>query len=419
VSDERQSRPEPEDVAPQAAPPIDTSTPPAPPAPATPSAPRRRGRFWIVATAALLLITGGTLAAGWGWRALAAEAESQAHRELVAASTALDDVTDRRGTAIDKARAALLSLSAWGVKQRPDYLQESTAKALSDAQASLTKASKGLKFTPFDPPRVAAGSPDLMPWSVSADVQGTLELAKQEETTRRTRAAELKALTAAQKSVSTSAAAVSAELTAHGEQVLTADTSATYESKVTLRHAIDDAKADVSAASTIDGSRLLAVISAIDGVNTAQAAGEAAKQDPAYPVRAQMEAYARSIAHGVTLDFQWHEKVSGLGEGWYSGTTMYHEGDGGWATIDLNFSLQEGWTYGDINAKALITHEVGHAQVVRPECKPLFDGPTFQGDDEMWATAWAIAMGFDVPGSGIEAYGRPSDQQIAVAGQCR
>jgi hypothetical protein len=132
-----------------------------------------------------------------------------------------------------------------------------------------------------------------------------------------------------------------------------------------------------------------------------------------------MEAYARSIAHGVTLDFQWHEKVSGLGEGWYSGTTMYHEGDGGWATIDLNFSLQEGWTYGDVNAKALITHEVGHAQVVRPECKPLFDGPTFQGDDEMWATAWAIAMGFDVPGSGIEAYGRPSDQQIAVAGQCR
>lgn len=382
-------------------------------------APRRQGRLWVVAAAALLLLTGGTVGAGWGWRALAAEAESQAHRELVAASTALEDVTDRRGMAIDEAKAALQSLSEWGVKQRPDYLQESTAKALSDARASLTKASKGLTFAPFDPPQVDPGSPDLMPWSVSADVQRTLQLAKQEEAVRRTRAAELKALTAAQKAVATGAAAVSAELTAHGEQVLTVDTSATYESKIALRHAIDDAKTQVSAASIVDGSRLLAVIAAIDGVTAAQAAGEAAKQDPAYPVRAQMEAYARSIARGVTLDFQWHEKVSGLGEGWYSGTTMYHEEDGGWATIDLNFSLQEGWSQGDVNAKALITHEVGHAQVVRPECEPLFEGPAFQRDDEMWATAWAIAMGFDVPGSGIEAYGRPSDQQIAVAGQCR
>ncbi|GAA2063887.1 hypothetical protein [Leifsonia soli] len=408
MSDDRQSRPLPQDVPPQA----ESEPPTAPRAP-------RRGRFWVVATATLLLISGATAGAGWGWRALAAEAESQAHRELVAASTSLGDVTDRRGAAIDKARATLQSLSGFSAQPRPDYLPEATATALSDAQATLTKTSKGLTYTPFDAPDVPAGSPDLMPWNVSADVQHTLELAKQERATQRTRAAELKALTSAQKALTASALAVSGGLAAHGEQVLTADTSATYESKVALRHAIDDAKADGSGAAVVDGTRLLRVISAIDGVNAAQAAGEAAKQDPAYPVRAQMEAYARSIAHGVTLDVEWHEKVSGLGEGWYSGTTLYHEDDGGWATIDLNFSLQEGWADGDVNAKALITHEVGHAQVVRPECKTLFDGPTFHRDDEMWATAWAIAMGFDVPGSGIEAYGRPSDQQIAVAGQCR
>ena len=136
-------------------------------------------------------------------------------------------------------------------------------------------------------------------------------------------------------------------------------------------------------------------------------------------VRAQIEEYARSIAHGVTLDVEWHAEVSGLGEGWYSGTTVYHPDDGGWATIDLNFPLQDGWSRGDVDARALVAHEVGHAQVVRPECAPLFASPTFNHDDEMWATAWAISLGFDTAGSGIEAYGRPSDEQIAVAGQCR
>ena len=38
---------------------------------------------------------------------------------------------------------------------------------------------------------------------------------------------------------------------------------------------------------------------------------------------------------------------------------------------------------------------------------------------EMWATAWAIGMGYDLPGSGTEFYGRPTDVQIAVAAQCR
>ena len=50
---------------------------------------------------------------------------------------------------------------------------------------------------------------------------------------------------------------------------------------------------------------------------------------------------------------------------------------------------------------------------------PIFEAAPFGGDHEMWATAWAIGMGYDLPGAGIEAYGRPSDAQIAAAGQCR
>ena len=120
----------------------------------------------------------------------------------------------------------------------------------------------------------------------------------------------------------------------------------------------------------------------------------------------------------MNLDFTWAHVVNGhSSDEWYSGTAMYRDTDGGWATIELSHSI--GWYFSDdINAKAVVVHEVGHAQVVRPECKPLFTGPVFASDDEMWATAWAIAKGYDTSGAGIGAYGRPSDAQIAEAGKC-
>ncbi|MBW8872046.1 MAG: hypothetical protein JF618_07725 [Leifsonia sp.] len=369
-------------------------------------------------TAFVVLAAGVGIGAGIGWRALALESTVEASHQLSAASDKLSDVTDLRGIALDKAHASIASLTEYTQHPRPDYLGDATAKALAAADADLTAKSKNLTQATFDVPKVPAVGLDLLPWTVFADVQHKQALARQEDALRQKRAAELAALVAAQKAVTKSYAAVYQELAAHGEQVLTADVSATYESKIPLRHAIDDGKSDV-VQSQSNGTELLTIMTAVDGVNAAQAAGEAAKQDPAYPTRAQIEAYARSIAHGVTLDFEWHKEVSGLGDDWYSGTTQYRYDDGGWATIDLNFSIQEGWTYGDVNAKALVTHEVGHSQVVRPECRTLFDGPAFHQNDEVWATAWAISMGFDVPGSGIEAYGRPSDEQIAVAGQCR
>lgn len=405
----------------------DTDAPEPAPEPAgtaapTPAPARKRGSgragLWVSATALALLATAGGIGAGLGWQALAVQASAEAHQHLEAESKALGDVTDRRGMALDKAHASLDSIEDFAAQTRPDYLTEATAAALTKAQSDLKAKSENLRQVTFDPPQVPVRSADLLPWTVLTDVQHKAALTRSEENTRKTRAAELKALDKAQQGFGTSVAAVYTEIAAHGEQVLTADTSATYASKIVLRHAIDDGKADGSATG-VRGSALQQIVAAIGGVDTAQAAGEAAKRDPAYPVRAQVEAYARSIAHGVTLDFEWHKEVSGLGDGWYSGTTQYNEGDGGWATIDLNFTIQDGWSDGDRDAKALVTHEVGHSQVVRPECKTLFDGPVFNRDDEMWATAWAIAMGFDTGGSGIEAYGRPSDQQIAVAGQCR
>lgn len=391
----------------------DATTPPASP----PATPHPQRTLWLTATATLLLAAGVVTGAGTAWQAFATDRTVAAHERVLASSEALSDVTDSLGAALDRARASLASIGSFTEHPRPDYLAATAADALTTAQNGLTSASAGLTYVPVDPPADSAVSAGLLPWEVIGDLEHKQKLIRQDDTDRRTRATELKALTTAQKTLETSAAAVYTALASHGEQLLTADASATYASKVELRHAIDGGKSGVMD-SQFGGPGLVNLTGAIDGVNAAQAAGEAAKQDPAYPTRAEIEAYGRSIAHGVTLDFEWHEQVSGLGEGWYSGTTMYHEDDGGWATIDLNFELQKGWTYGDVNAKALVAHEVGHAQVVRPECKVLFDGPTFDRDDEMWATAWAIALGFDTGGAGIEAYGRPSDAQIAVAGQC-
>ncbi|WP_426625461.1 hypothetical protein ACPPVW_05200 [Leifsonia sp. McL0607] len=381
-------------------------------------APKRTRRRWLKITAYSLLAAGGLAGSTWGWQFFATERITTAYREVIASSEELADVSLHRGAALDKARASVGSMAAFTESPRPDYLAESTATALADAQVNLKAKSEKYMHTEFERPQASPTTADLWPWTVIGDLQDKDELTHQNIANTKTRAAELKVLGNAQEPFEKSASAVYGELAAHAQEALTASPSATFESRLTLQHVMKLGDAGVTS-SRFGGEGLVQLVEAIDGVQAAHAAGEAAKQDPAYPVRAQIEEYARSIARGVPLDFEWHEQVSGLGAGWYSGTAMYRETDGGWATIDLNFTVQEGWTAGDVDAKAVVTHEVGHAQVVRPECRPLFEGPAFNRDDEMWATAWTIGLGFDVMGAGIEAYGRPSDEQIAVAAQCR
>ncbi|WP_306893006.1 hypothetical protein [Agromyces albus] len=201
-------------------------------------------------------------------------------------------------------------------------------------------------------------------------------------------------------------------------QALTDHPSATYETRIGVQHAIDQ-KGPGWTHPHDSASAFTGLVLAVDELRASHAAEEARKLEPSYPVRAEIEAFARSISHGVNLDFVWAYEVSGLtSDEWYSGTAEFWAEDGGWGRITLTHSVSNRWSE-DPDAKAIVVHEVGHTQAIRPECEPLFTGPEFAGDHEMWATAWAISMGHDVPGSGISAYGRPSDAQIATAGQCR
>jgi hypothetical protein len=197
---------------------------------------------------------------------------------------------------------------------------------------------------------------------------------------------------------------------------LEASPSATYRFRHAAEHALEGIRhtPDISSG---DADRFTALATAIADVRASHAAEE--EHRATQPVRAEIEGFARSIALGVELEFAWAYEVAGLpSDGWYAGTAEFKDDGVGWGLITLSESIESEWS-ADENTKAVVVHEVGHTQVLREACHEIFAAEPFSGDHEMWATAWAIGMGYDLPGAGIEAYGRPSDAQIAAAAQCR
>ncbi|WP_127792854.1 hypothetical protein [Agromyces sp. LHK192] len=199
-----------------------------------------------------------------------------------------------------------------------------------------------------------------------------------------------------------------------GEEIA-ANPSATNRSRLDLEHAVEA----VDRTGTPPTTALFEDVAAqVDTLRASHAAEEARKAEPGYAVRAEIEAYARSLAAGIPLDFAWAYEVAGVtSDNWIAGTAQFDEAGDDWALITLSESVADNWP--DPNARALVVHEVGHTQVLRATCAVIFADAPFDRDHEMWATAWAIGMGHDLPGAGIEAYGRPSDAQIDASRGCR
>lgn len=148
----------------------------------------------------------------------------------------------------------------------------------------------------------------------------------------------------------------------------------------------------------------------------ASAAAELAeKAGPLLATRLEIEAYARSIAGGVVLDFDWAPIVAGTGgPRGIGGTATWNSARGGSSTITLSHSVAEWWPNAD--SRALVTHEVGHA--IAAKCHDKFDSQDPEANEE-WATAWAISMGHTAEGNGVQAYGHPSQEMIDLAATCR
>ena len=139
------------------------------------------------------------------------------------------------------------------------------------------------------------------------------------------------------------------------------------------------------------------------------------KAGPLRDARIEIEAFARSIAPGVLLDFDWSERVNGYGYGdSMGGYATWWYSDPGYATIELSNSVAANWP-GD-RSKALVAHEVGHTMSVK--CQDMYDDST-QENIEAWATAWAISMGYHNDANGTWAYGAPPQSLIDAAAKCR
>lgn len=145
------------------------------------------------------------------------------------------------------------------------------------------------------------------------------------------------------------------------------------------------------------------------------AAQLAAKAGPLYATRLEVEAYARSIAGGVLLEFDWAPFVNGVGgRTGISGTATWNTAHGGFSTITLSNSVAEMWP--GAASRALVAHEVGHS--ITSKCHEMFDSAD-QAANEAWATAWAISMGHTNEGNGVQAYGYPPQELIDTAAACR
>ena len=163
-------------------------------------------------------------------------------------------------------------------------------------------------------------------------------------------------------------------------------------------------------------ARVDAYVAAATAVQESHAAEEAEKAGPLYERRVAVEAFARSIVGGVLLEFDWAPTVSGHGDGgFYAGTATWDPRGGGISTITLTNSVAEAWN--DPNVVALVAHQVGHA--ITAKCYGDIISPETPEENEAWATAWAIGMGYTADGNGESDYGRPSDELIDLSKKCR
>jgi hypothetical protein len=378
--------------------------------PSARQAPRRGGA--VVATVAIAAVV-----AAWavGHQVLATAVHGEVWPAWAAADTAFDDAAaDYRGaaergeSAIDRAEG-LLEIAVG------DLVASEDRAALEERVGAAREV---LADRPASPGIADLGDPDgfAPAWDRYADAWNIIGLIPSREA-----AAEEYGSARDQVADGTLAIADASEaLVAGTEARAAAAVEESPSATVRARLAVDEAVAALRHSPTVssgDTSRYADLASAVDELRASHAAEEARLVE--FPVRAEIESFARSIAYGVDFDVEWAYEVGGYAsDGYYSGTAEFFADGEGWGLISLTHSIEDAWSW-DENAKAVVVHEVGHVQVIREECATIFSGPEFAGDHETWATAWAISMGYDLPGSGIEAYGRPSDAQVQAAGACR
>lgn len=400
---------EPPAAAPEPMPPIDPATDPAGDA-----APARRPRIWwrvAVPIVAGLAVAAGALLLGGQY------ADARLERSTVdarSAQAAVESAHDEFAASAQTAR--VMELQAIGLADAIDPAYGATPDEVRAAVDAVHAAIADPAAEPGEPlpaPRPVPVFPPFWNEIVAVAHLDTAAAAQRADVARidETRAA----LNRSDDELRTAVLDVFDELDAFATAELEAATVATNRSRAVLQHVVDRNSPEwLRQPASDDAYR--AYERAIEAVRASQTAEAARRAEPEYATRGPIEDFARSIARGVPLDFAWAYEVNGLAsDEWYAGTAEWEGED--WVLITLSHSIDEQWSV-DPDAEAVVVHEVGHAQVLRPECATLFASAEIGEQHEVWATAWAIAQGYDRAGAGISAYGRPSDAQIAVAARC-
>jgi hypothetical protein len=189
---------------------------------------------------------------------------------------------------------------------------------------------------------------------------------------------------------------------------------ATVDSRLGFRRSVSnltDATLDTAGISALQ--RYIDATVALEASHQAEVASFAG---PLFDNRIAAQAFANSIAGGVILDFDWVPELFGYGgnNGMAGQATLESDGTNFYSSITLTDSVAERWGGGA--SESITAHEVGHA--ITMKCIDIFNAH-FAGDYEAFATAWAIGMGYTNNANGTSAYGRPSDDLVAVTLSCR
>lgn len=370
----------------------------------------RPPRAWALISAALLLILLGAFTLRHVTANLRYDEAVATHRLAVAdARAAVDALAEAESDAMTTREIVAALLAA------PDAFVDTAAKAeLSTVAAALGLLIDNVAELDQEPPMKPRRRPV---WYADLDrVSGRLESGTPRFDARAADAASrAAALSAVDDVTKDSGLAFVAAIQPVAASFEAAHGSARNLDRIAFRTAVKRLAGagtwgpDVSA-------RVDTYVAAATAVQASHAAEEAEKAGPLYERRVAVEAFARSISGGVLLEFDWAPTVSGHGDdGFYAGTATWDPRGGGISTITLTNSVAEAWN--DPNVVALVAHQVGHA--ITSKCYGDIVSPETPEENEAWATAWAIGMGYTADGNGESDFGRPSDELIELSKKCR
>ncbi|MCM6763996.1 hypothetical protein NB037_16395, partial [Rathayibacter sp. ZW T2_19] len=385
--------------------------------------PRRRlsrtSRRAIAGGAALLLLAGGAGTAVLVRDSLSQERFAEAseglervaadHDRAVEAWAALEESVGEQTEAI---RPVLDEAGDTSVDPSARDAYEAAIDALVDAADDVPVAARAAVVVPAAPDgadeRFAAAD------DLDARVAELAEEAEEQEE-QRDRIRPLLSAT------SDAATAFSESTAATAEALIASSTAATHESRWLVEKALYGYGSDPIPLDFSDPGALRAYLAQVEALQASQEEGLVERAAADWPRKQQVLDFADSIGGGVPIDISWEEsiEVDGVAYGDRdsgAGLATWSLQEGAPSRIQLTESIQRywdaGWTVG------LVAHEVGHAITSKQSCYDLYRAAPFDGDDEKWATAWALSLGY-TEGSGVEPYGYPGDDAIAAAAGCR